>query len=180
MVISRNLVGRILRYIVSKFVEITGLHVPSDNIPLGILLADWIFQKVLLVNHDCKDLTHFTSTVRMPDKIKLSRTAKLSLAVNGNCYLQGTNGIEMFDGVIFASGCKFISSNHDVKDIRSHVISEPIRIYENCWLGANVVVLPGVQIGSNSIIGAGSVVTKSVPANVVFAGNPARKIKDLQ
>ena len=48
----------------------------------------------------------------------------------------------------------------------------PIRIGRNCWLGAGVIVVPGVTIGENTVIGAGSVVTKDIPANVVAVGNP--------
>ena len=50
----------------------------------------------------------------------------------------------------------------------------PVRIGRNCWLGAGVVVLPGVSIGDNTVIGAGSVVTRDIPANVVAVGSPCR------
>lgn len=55
----------------------------------------------------------------------------------------------------------------------------PIRIGRNCWLGAGVIVLPGVTIGDNSVIGAGSVVTKDIPANVVAVGNPCRVLREI-
>lgn len=55
----------------------------------------------------------------------------------------------------------------------------PIRIGRNCWLGANVCVLPGVSIGDNSVIGAGSVVTRDIPANVVAAGVPCRILRPI-
>lgn len=57
--------------------------------------------------------------------------------------------------------------------------SEPITIGNNVWLGGNVVVLPGVTIGDNAVIGAGSVVTKDIPANVVAVGNPCKPIKKI-
>ncbi|WP_301173854.1 sugar O-acetyltransferase [Actinomadura geliboluensis] len=57
--------------------------------------------------------------------------------------------------------------------------SEPIVIEDNVWLGGGAIVLPGVTIGENSVIGAGAVVTKDVPANVVAVGNPARVIRSL-
>lgn len=56
---------------------------------------------------------------------------------------------------------------------------KPVHICENVWLGMNVVVLKGVTIGRNSLIGAGSIVTKDIPANVVAAGNPCRIVKQL-
>lgn len=55
----------------------------------------------------------------------------------------------------------------------------PVRIGKNCWLGAGVIVLPGVTIGDNSVIGAGSVVNKDIPANVVAVGNPCRVLREI-
>lgn len=55
----------------------------------------------------------------------------------------------------------------------------PVRIGRNCWLGAGVIVMPGVTIGDNSVIGAGSVVTKDIPANVVAVGNPCRVMRAI-
>ncbi|GAA4897383.1 sugar O-acetyltransferase [Tessaracoccus lubricantis] len=55
----------------------------------------------------------------------------------------------------------------------------PITLEDNVWLGGGVIVLPGVTIGENSIVGAGSVVTKDVPPGIVVAGNPARVIREL-
>ena len=55
----------------------------------------------------------------------------------------------------------------------------PVHIGKNCWLGAGVIVLPGVTIGDNTVIGAGSVVTKDIPANVVAVGNPCRVLRNV-
>ena len=55
----------------------------------------------------------------------------------------------------------------------------PVRIGRNCWLGANVTVLPGVTIGDNTVVGAGSVVTKDLPPNVVAVGNPCRVLRQI-
>ena len=55
----------------------------------------------------------------------------------------------------------------------------PVRIGNNCWLGAGVIILPGVTIGDNTVIGAGSVVTKDIPANVVAVGNPCRVLRPV-
>lgn len=57
--------------------------------------------------------------------------------------------------------------------------SLPIHIGENVWIGSNAVILPGVTIGDNSIIGAGSVVTKDIPANVVAVGSPCRVMREI-
>ena len=55
----------------------------------------------------------------------------------------------------------------------------PIHIGRNCWLGGGVIVMPGVTIGDNTVVGAGSVVTKDLPANVVAVGNPCRVLREI-
>lgn len=62
---------------------------------------------------------------------------------------------------------------------KSYEYNIPIHIGRNCWLGAGVVVLPGVSIGDNSVIGAGSVVTKDIPENCVAVGNPCRVLRKI-
>lgn len=62
---------------------------------------------------------------------------------------------------------------------KAYQYNMPIHIGKNCWLGAGVVVLPGISIGDNSVIGAGSVVTKDVPPNVVAVGNPCRVLREI-
>lgn len=55
----------------------------------------------------------------------------------------------------------------------------PVRIGRNCWLGAGVIVLPGVTIGDNTVVGAGSIVTRDLPSGVVAAGNPCRVLREI-
>jgi maltose O-acetyltransferase len=58
--------------------------------------------------------------------------------------------------------------------------AKPIVIEENVWLGGGAILLPGVRVGRNAVVGAGAVVSRSVPANVVVAGNPARVIREIE
>lgn len=62
---------------------------------------------------------------------------------------------------------------------KTYEYNMPIHIGKNCWLGAGVIVLPGISIGDNSVIGAGSVVTKDIPSNVVAVGNPCRGLRQI-
>lgn len=62
---------------------------------------------------------------------------------------------------------------------KAYQYNMPVRIGKNCWLGAGVIVLPGVTIGDNSVIGAGSVVTKDIPSNVVAVGNPCKVLRPI-
>lgn len=62
---------------------------------------------------------------------------------------------------------------------KAYQYNMPVHIGRNCWLGAGVIVLPGVTIGDNSVIGAGNVVTKDIPANVVAVGNPCHVLREI-
>ena len=74
-----------------------------------------------------------------------------------------------------------VTLNHDLNpQARLSATPEPVKIGKNVWIGANCTILPGVTIGDNSVIGAGSVVVKSIAANVVAVGNPAQVVKHLK
>ena len=62
---------------------------------------------------------------------------------------------------------------------KAYQFNMPIHIGRNCWLGAGVIVMPGVTIGDNTVIGAGSVVTKDIPSDVVAVGNPCRVLRPI-
>lgn len=143
----------------------------------GTYLVNSFFKTILRINTG-DFLIHFSSRVNKAKNIKIIGENKspvyLSFATSGGCYYQGLNGIEIGEGTIWSYNCIFISSNHDFKDLKAHIKTPPISIGKYVWLGANCVVLPGVSIGDNVIVGAGSVVTKSFPDNVIIAGNPAK------
>ncbi|CUP87782.1 sugar O-acetyltransferase [Clostridium baratii] len=100
--------------------------------------------------------------------------------INKSCMFVDLGGIELEDNVLIGPEVKILSVNHplDPKNRRG-VILKSVKIRRNAWLGAGVTVCPGVTIGENSVIGAGSVVTKDVPSNTVYAGVPAKFIKSI-
>ncbi len=102
---------------------------------------------------------------------------------NHNLVILDPAKVTFGDNVFIGPNCGFYTASHplDYKKRNSGIESaSPITVGNNVWFGGNVVVLPGVNIGDNSVIGAGSVVTKDVPSNCVAAGNPCKVIKFIQ
>ena len=98
--------------------------------------------------------------------------------VNHSFMVSAAGGLDIEENVLIAPECKILTINHDMKD-KWLITAAPVRIKKNAWIGANVTICPGVTIGENSVIGAGSVVTKSIPDNSIAVGNPARVIKTI-
>lgn len=101
---------------------------------------------------------------------------------NMNCVILDGAKVSFGDNVFIAPNCGFYTAGHPLDVERRNKGLEyayPITVGNNVWIGANVSVLPGVSIGDNSVIGAGSVVTRSIPANVLAAGNPCRVIREI-
>ena len=144
------------------------------GLPSGLLLVNGFFQRVLRINGRASFPVHFTSRVTNPSAISLGEGVARYLAISGGCYLQAANGLQIGDHTMIAPGVKIVSANHGRGDRTQHDPMSPIVIGRNCWLGANVVVLPGVSIGDDTIVGAGSVVTHDLPANCVAVGVPAK------
>ncbi len=86
------------------------------------------------------------------------------------------------DGTMFGPNVVLSTAGHPIcSEIRdkAYQFNLPIHIGKNCWLGAGVIVKGGVTIGDNTVIGAGSVVTKDIPANVVAVGNPCKVLREI-
>lgn len=98
--------------------------------------------------------------------------------INSNMLAMARGGITIEDNVQIAGNVNLLSNNHDPYD-RMVLTCKPIIIRRGAWIGANAVVLAGVEVGEHAIVGAGSVVTKDVPAYAVAVGNPARVIRML-
>ena len=86
------------------------------------------------------------------------------------------------DGTMFGPNCIIATAGHPIDpELRERQLQYniPVHIGRNCWLGAGVLVMPGVTIGDNTVIGAGSVVTKDIPANVIAVGNPCKVLREI-
>lgn len=146
------------------------------------ILINFVVQKILRVSGRFRYLLHFTSCTSAAVGIELygdGINAERCLALNGGILVQGANGVKIHRSVLIAPGAKIISGNHDFFDFRRPAThSKPILIMECCWIGANAVILPGVELLPGTIVGAGSVVVKSFnEPNITVCGNPARIVK---
>lgn len=121
---------------------------------------------------------------RLRSRLGVWKNAKL--VIGDRTFINSGAVIESTTSVTIGSNC-LIGDRVTIQDCDYHEVEEgagvrhrPVKIGDSVWLGNGATVLPGVEIGDYSVIGAGAVVTKSVPARVLAAGNPARVIRDLK
>jgi maltose O-acetyltransferase len=136
------------------------------------LKAWWLFGRWRLHIHG-----NFTAI--NPGKIRIGA----NVAINPDVFLVAAAGITVGDYVVLSARCMLIDTGLELDDpnpasARPH-FGKPIIVKDGVWIGAGAIVLAGVTIGENSVIGAGSVVTRDVPPFTVVAGNPARVIKQI-
>jgi acetyltransferase-like isoleucine patch superfamily enzyme len=167
----------------------------ADRIGPDIPFTHWklYFQKQML--HLCKKkFQYFADTAQVRPGAFFVGCSKIKIGnrviIRPGCRFFGESetlesSIIIEDNVMIGSGVSIYINNHrfDRVDIpfidQGHYPAEAVILQKGCWIGANVILLPGVIIGENTVVGAGSIVTKSIPANVVAAGNPAIIIKHI-
>ena len=99
--------------------------------------------------------------------------------INDCCHFQDQGGIFIGDNVLIGHNTVLATIDHDLDPASRRNHYAPIRIGDNAWIGASVVITKGVTIGANAVVAAGAVVTKDVPANTVVGGVPARVLRRL-
>ncbi|MGN8070015.1 sugar O-acetyltransferase [Mucilaginibacter sp. 22184] len=101
--------------------------------------------------------------------------------INQNCTFYDLGGLDIGDDVMIGPNVSIITTGHplDPSQRRSVTIGKPIVIERNVWIAASAIIIGGVTIGKNSVVAAGSVVTKNVPPNTLVGGNPARVIRSI-
>jgi acetyltransferase-like isoleucine patch superfamily enzyme len=100
--------------------------------------------------------------------------------INHACTFLDLGGIIIEDDVLIGPKVSIITENHPLDPEKRKMLEvKPVIIKRNSWIGANATILPGVTINENSVVAAGAIVTKDVPANTVVAGIPAKVIKNI-
>ena len=111
-----------------------------------------------------------------------------NIIIGDNCFIGNSTEFNISERIsignncLIASNCKFIDHDHGFSEINKLIRLQdpkitPIIIEDNVWIGTSCIILKGVSIGSGSVIGAGSVVTKNVPPNEVWCGSPAKFLR---
>lgn len=120
------------------------------------------------------------SMIQPPLQVNLGANVKIgnNVSIMYNLLCMSAGGITIEDGVLIAANCSLISNNHDFQ-IREIITCKPVVIKKKAWIGAGSIILPGVTVGENAIVAAGSVVTKDVAPNTLVAGVPAKFIKNI-
>ena len=111
------------------------------------------------------------------DEIRIGR----NVFVNQNCTFYDLGGLDIADDVMIGPSVSIITTGHPLEPAqrRSATVGKPIVIEKGVWIATGAIVIGGVTIGEHSVVAAGSVVTKNVPANALVGGNPARVIRSI-
>ena len=109
-------------------------------------------------------------------------TVGRNVFVNQNCTFYDLGGLDIADDVMIGPNVSLITSGHPIEPSqrRAAVVAKPIAIERNVWIAAGVTIIGGVTVGENSVVAAGSVVTRDVPPNTLVGGNPARIIRSIE
>lgn len=100
--------------------------------------------------------------------------------INVNCNFIDDGSITVGKSCMFGPAVTIATVGHPLNpNYREYMYIDPVVIGDNVWIGGNVTILPGVHIGDNSVIGAGSVITKDIPANCIAVGNPCKVLRTL-
>lgn len=155
--------------------------------------------KNLIINNSCYINALSINGIVLGDNVSIGRNSTIvctgvvssvgvgikigsGTGINDLAYLGGQGGIVIGEDVIIGPGVKIFSENHNYSDNEipikmQGVTRKEVVIGNNCWIGANAIILAGVTLGDGVVVAAGSVVTKSVPSNSLIAGVPAKFVK---
>lgn len=148
---------------------------------IGLLLLNWIVQRIFRVNADVPYSVHYTNKITgwkncfFEDEIALA-----NICASGGAYITVFDGttLEVGSGTIWAYNVCIQTGNHKPGKLDEYDVAS-VKIGRNCWIGNGAVILAGVSLGDNVVVGANAVVTKSFSGNVIIAGVPAKIIREL-
>lgn len=161
-------------YLFLRFVA--GPAFADKKFPAGKLLKHFFIQKILRKNANVPWPAHPTSVFKSPEKMSRGNRCP---GLAPFCYIDARNGIIIGENTWIGPRVSLISMNHDTGDYTKYIKDDPIRIGDNCWIGAGAIITAGVSLGDHTVVAAGAVVTRSFNGNVLVGGVPAKVIKEL-
>ena len=141
-----------------------------------LAVAKELRQDIFRLNHTMPDTDEYQDLLHKVFP-HLGENCRVEIPFSG-CLMMSAGGITIDDEVMIAANVQLISNNHDLEQ-RNVITCKPVHICRQVWIGAGATILPGVTIGENAVVGAGSVVTHDVEPNTIVAGNPARFIRKI-
>lgn len=123
-----------------------------------------------------------STTLYTPLSSNYGKNIKLgkNIFINQNCQVLDLGGVTIDDNVMIGPRVNLLSESHPIEpESRKVLITKPIHIKENAWIGAGATILPGVTVGEHAVVAAGAMVSKDVPARTVVAGVPAKEVKSI-
>jgi len=163
---------------IEKIVPINQKLVQELN--TGVHSGDEVRQTVSQIINEKIDPS---TEIRLPFWTDFGRNLHIgkNVFINSGSMFTDMGGIYLGDNVLIGPNVTIASVNHRIDpEQRRHLDLKSVYIHDNVWIGSNVTVIPGVVIGENSIVGAGAVVTKNVPANTIVGGVPAQIIRTIK
>lgn len=126
----------------------------------------------------CRDAFNLTTTITRANAGHMRIPAKFGVV---NCTFYDLGGLDIADDVMIGPNVSLITSGHPIEPSRRRdgVVVNPIVIERNVWIAVGATIIGGVTVGENSVVAAGSVVTRDVPPNTLVGGNPARVIRTI-
>lgn len=175
----RNSINATFSKLRKKYFCLLGLKIGKSGF-LGKIICDW--PHTLKIGSNCT----IQDGVRFEIKNPFSGENVINIGnrvfVGYGCTFNCTSKIIISDDCLIASGTSFADISHlskvNIPINKQKIISEDIFIEEDVWIGTGCIILKGVSIGKGSIIGAGSLVNKSIPSNQIWAGIPAKYIRE--
>ena len=149
----------------------------NDEYPITFLI--WFHQKFAGKNASAYWPMHTASQVSYPRNVLIGKG--VVPGYSPGCYIHAVNKIYIGDYTFIGPNVGIMSGNHNLNDLRKQTLNKPIIIGKYCWLGMNSMILPDVELGDFTIVGAGAIVTKSFQDGYcIIGGNPAVLIRKLE
>lgn len=192
--IAKKVMNRVTKYLIKLYIPINRLYCSVHGVKVG---RKFQVKGLLYIKNNGSiqigdgvriNSAAWANPIGCGDRTYIQIFSGGKLAVGNkcgisNCAITAAKEIVIEENVLIGAGCKIydtdfhsISFADRINGLNQNVRCKPIRIKKGAFIGANTIILKGVTIGENAVLGAGSVVTKNVPDNEIWAGNPAKRI----